>query len=108
MKLFYDHLVLREEISKELRNYELTVEEHIEIVRLADETLQIEIMDVILSELPEEKHKEFLEKFHAAPHDEKLLEYLSVSVTEKIKERGEKTKAQILSEIKKSAKVKRA
>ncbi len=104
MKLFYDHLVIREEIVQELKWYDLTVGEHIEILRLADETIHLEVMDVILTSIPPEKHKEFLEKMHKSPHDKKLLEYVSVEVHEEIRIRAEKTKRAILSEIKRSKK----
>lgn len=102
MKLFYDHLVVRGEISKTLRKYNLSVEEHIEIVRLADETIHHEVLDVILTSIPAEKHKEFLAKMHASPDDRKLLDEFSDEVHMKIKERGQKIKQQILSEIKRS------
>ncbi len=104
MKIFYDHLVIREDISKELRNYNLTVEEHIEILKSSDEMIHLEVLDVILTSLPKEKHHEFLEKMHAAPQDKKLLEYVSLEVQEEIKTRADKVKKQILSEIKRSQK----
>lgn len=107
MKLFYDHLVIREEVSKELRSYYLSVGEHIEIMRIADETIHLEVMDVILTSLPLEKHKEFLKKMHQSPHDKKLIDYLKIHDSEieiKIKDRAGKVKAKIISEIRKAEK----
>ncbi len=107
MKLFYDHLVFREEISKELRKYNLTVQEHIELVQISDETIHFEILDVIFSNLPKQKHKEFLDKMHQRPHDVKLIEDLKAEINDieaKIEERAKKAKALILTEIKRSEK----
>lgn len=104
MKLFYDHLIIREEVHKELKKCNLLVEEHIEIMRLTDEAIHLEVLDVILASLPEEKHKEFLEEFHGAPHNEKLLEYLNPGIESKIKERAKKVKEELFKEIKKSKK----
>lgn len=108
VKIFYDHLVVREEVFSELQKYTLSVEERSELEMVVDETLHHHILDEILKHLPTAKHKEFLTKFHAAPHDEKLLEYLRVETTVdievKIRSRAEKAKAVLLSEIRKAKK----
>ena len=107
-KFFYDHLVLREEIVEELGRYEIEAVELDELVQLADEILHHHVLDVILTHLPKEKHTEFLTKFHKAPHDEKLLEYLrvetGVDIELKIKERAQATKKELLVEIKRARK----
>lgn len=107
-KIFYDHLVVREEITTELEKYSLTVDEREELIRLADETLHHHVLNIILTHLPKEKHKEFLTKFHQSPHDEKLLEYLqaelNVDIEGEIKEEAKKVKQEILAEIKRSRK----
>lgn len=107
-KIFYDHLVIREEIIQELDKYVLTVEEREELIRLADETLHHQVLNVILSHLPKEKHPEFLTKFHRSPGDETILEYLkvetSVDIEKEIREEAERVKKEILAEIKRSNK----
>lgn len=107
-KIFYDHLTRYEEFVAELDRYEMAVEEREEIVQLADETIHLRVLDVILTHLPKEKHREFLEKFHGTPHDEKLLEYLSVTagvdMGTKIKEAAEITKKELLAEVARSKK----
>ncbi len=107
-KIFYDHLVMRDEIVKELDRYEIAVEERDELVQLVDETLHHHVLDVILTHLPKEKHQEFLTKCHSAPHDEKLLEYLKtetqIDIEAEIRERAKITKKQLLAEIKRARK----
>ena len=107
-KIFYDHLVAIEDIVVELDKHELHLEEREELISLADQTLHHHVLDVILTHLPKDKHPEFLEKFHATPHDEKLLEYLKKEIEEdiemKIKEEAKKVKKEILAEIRRSKK----
>lgn len=68
-KLFYDHLIIIEEI-------EAAVGKNKKILDLCDQILQHEILDVIFSYLPKEHHAEFLQMFLATPNSPKLLEYL--------------------------------
>lgn len=98
-KIFYDHLVLREEISVELDKYAVGAEGKEELVQLVDETLHHQILNTILTHLPKEKHREFLEKFHQAPHDSQLLEYIK-DFEEEIIKTAKKIKSDLLSEIK--------
>ena len=107
-KIFYDHLVLREEIIVVLDQHELSTEEREELVQLVDETLHHQVLDTILTHLPAEKHEEFLALFHQAPHDLQLLEYLKtetkIDIEGKIKETAAKTKKELLGEIKRAKK----
>lgn len=107
-KIFYDHLVLREEITAELDLHSLELEEREELLQLIDETLHHTTLNVILNHLPKEHHREFITKFHAAPYDEKLLDYLqkhvSVDIKSEIAAQAAKIKKEILAEIKKSRK----
>ena len=43
-------------------------------------------MGLVLDKLPAKFHKEFLEKFHQAPYDEALLDYLKEKIGENIEE----------------------
>lgn len=107
MKIFYDHLVYREEISAELAGYELTVDEREEIERLADETLHHEVLNIILEKLPESKHKKFLSQFHKNPSDPQLLTELKAEIKdieEEIQKVARKVKKEILAEIKRAKK----
>ena len=97
-KLYYDHLIVIEEIVAVVGNNK-------KILDLIDQTLQHEILDVILTYLPREKHEEFLTKFHRAPHDMGLMQYLkdnsAVNIELAILDRANKTKRKLLREVKK-------
>lgn len=95
-KLFYDHLIVIEEI-------EAVVGKNKKILDLVDRTLQHEILDVIFTYLPRDRHEEFLNMFHAAPHNPKLLNYLNdhspVNMELAILDRANKTKKKLLREM---------
>lgn len=107
-KIFYDHLVAREEIIAVLDKHKLAVEEREELVALIDEHLHHHVLDTILTHLPRAKHKEFLEKFHKNPADEGLLVYLresvEVDIEAEIASRAKKVKSELLSEISRARK----
>ncbi len=107
-KIFYDHLVIIEEVIQELDNYQLTKDDREELIRLIDQNLHHSVLNLILNNLPAEKHEQFLSDFHKTPHDKKLLEYLkkevSADIDEKIKKEAQRVKKEILAEIKRSQK----
>ena len=102
-KLFYDHLIVIEEIVAVLDEHKLSLKDRAKILELMDATLQHEILDVIFSYLPREKHEEFLEKFHGAPHDPTLMQFLknnsAVNIELAILGRANKTKRKLLREL---------
>lgn len=108
-KIFYDHLVVRDEIIVELDKYKISVEEREELVQLVDQNLHHHVLDTILTHLPREKHHDFLEKFHKNPSDEFLLIYLrentTIDIEEEIKKRSGKVKKELVSEIKRARKI---
>jgi hypothetical protein len=102
-KIFYDHLTVTEEIVTELDKYKITSVEKTEIVELIDENVHHSVLNVILKNLPKEKHEEFLLAFHHRPHDPDLLEYLKKEIKdiEKIiTDEANKVKKELLAEIK--------
>ena len=103
-KIFYDHLVVIDEVTTLLDS--LDTESRNEIISLIDQTLHHHILDTILTHLPKEHHETFLERFHKAPHDPELLvflkEYAVVDIEKAISEKAKKVKKSLLSEIKKS------
>lgn len=103
-KIFYDHLLVTEEITAELDNISLSDEERDELIHLIDETTHHHLLDAILSALPADQHSYFLTQFHQAPHDPKLLSFLKQHAGDQIEEmiRGEagKLKSELLAEIK--------
>jgi predicted metal-dependent peptidase len=104
-KLFYDHLIVIEEITAVLDEHKLTAADRVKILTLMDATLQHEILDVIFTYLPRDKHDEFLTKFHKVPHDLTLMQYLKdnspVNIELAILDRANKTKKKLLREVNK-------
>jgi len=97
-KLFYDHLIVIEEITAVVGNDK-------KILDLVDQTIQNEILDVIFTYLPRQHHDEFLQRFHAAPHDKTLMQFLldrsPVNIELAILDRANKTKRKLLKLVKK-------
>lgn len=103
-KVFYDRYIEFEEIEVEMKGLELSAEEKEELNHLIDETIHHRVLDRVLTHLPKEHHEHFLEKFHNAPHDESLINYLDEkieqSVEEHIKDEMDKLKKEILEDLK--------
>ena len=104
-KLFYDHLIVIEEVVAVIDEHKVNAKEKAKVLALIDTTLQHEILDAIFSYLPKAKHDEFLKMFHAAPHAPKLMEYLNdncvVNIELAILDRANKTKRKLLAEVRK-------
>lgn len=98
-KLFYDHLV---EID------ELTALVDQELVDLIDNTMHHHILDEILTHLPVEHHKDFLERLAHAPGDRGLLIFIQeltvIDIEKAIKKRAGAVKKELLKDIKSSRK----
>jgi len=75
-KIFYDHLIVFEEVETEIKKAAETSEERKELWCLVDETIHHRVLGCILDKLPGEHHHEFLTKFHKKPHDETLIDFL--------------------------------
>lgn len=103
-KIFYDHLILFEEISAELEPYSDNIQDLAELMELVDRHLHHHTLNVIFTHLPAHHHEEFISLFSANPEDEKLLDYLreriSVDIEKEISEKAAKIKKEILAEIK--------
>lgn len=105
-RVFYDRFIILEEIDVELDNLGLETEERQELNQLIDEMIHHRVLDRILTHLPKKHHTEFLERFHKAPYDESLIDYLNEkverSVEEHVREEMEKLRKEILEDIKSS------
>ena len=101
--LFFDHLVIREEIEFTLNSYVISPDEREELVEIIDNILTHHILNVILNHLPKEKHVEFMSAFHDRPGDVAHLEYLKIhahpQIEAEIKKHAAKVKADIVSEF---------
>lgn len=102
-KLFYDHLIVIEEITAVLDTHEMTKEEREELLATIDETLHHHVLDVILTHLPREHHETFLEKLTVQPHHPELLAFIqektAVDIEREIKKTADKIKKKILKDI---------
>ncbi|MBI4157532.1 hypothetical protein HY502_01650 [Candidatus Woesebacteria bacterium] len=85
-KIFYDRLIILEEVEGEIKNITETKEERDELWSLVDEMVHNKVFDTILGKLPQAHHEEFLNKFHKAPHDESLIVYLKEKIGENVEE----------------------
>ena len=83
-KIFYDHLIVLEEVKIRIDGVAKTPEEKEELWKLVDEIIHHRVMSVIFEKLPEKHHKHFLKRFYASPHDEELISYLNEKIEDDI------------------------
>ncbi len=101
-KVFWDHLIEIEEISITIDKQGVNKEEKEKLLRVVYQTFDMHILDTVLSHLPKEKHKLFLDQFASEPHHPKLLEIVKkevVDIEDKIKHRVIEIKKEILVEL---------
>lgn len=107
-KIFYDHLLVINEITAEFDRQGLDPKDRQEFLTVIDETLHNHVLDVILTHLPREHHESFLDRFHKAPHDPELLSYIQeltvVDIEKAIAERIKEVKLKTLVAIKRAKK----
>lgn len=103
-RVFYDRFIILEEIEVELDKLDMESEERQELDQLIDEIIHHKVLDRLLTHLPKKHHTEFLERFHKAPYDDTLIDYLNEkierSVEEHVREEMGKLKKEILEDIK--------
>lgn len=103
-KIFFDDLVILDDVDKEIKNISETLEEKEELWRLVDEIVNHRVMIGILDHLPHEHHHEFLTNFYESPHNESHLTYLNERIEDKIEDvitkEIDKLKEELLQEIK--------
>lgn len=83
-KIFYDHLIILEEIHLHIKKMTNSLEEKQELWNLIDEIIHHRVLEVILDKLPSKYHEEFLEKLHQTPYDDRHIDYLNEKVEEDI------------------------
>ncbi|KKR86418.1 MAG: hypothetical protein UU34_C0015G0013 [Candidatus Curtissbacteria bacterium GW2011_GWA1_41_11] len=98
-KVFYDHLVGIENITALVDQ---------DMADLIDNTMHHHILDEILTHLPVEHHKTFLERLAHAPHDPGILIFIQevtvIDIEKAIKNRAKSVKKELLRDIKSSRK----
>lgn len=75
-KVFYDRFIILTEIECEINQKSLSPSEKEELWALIDEIIHHRILGCVLDTLSAHHHHDFLTRFHQAPHDEGLIEYL--------------------------------
>ena len=104
-KVFYDHLIILEEVESEIKAQAESEDERHELWQIVDEIIHHRLLHLFLDKLPEMHHDEFLHRFHKSPHDENLLGFLNERIEEKVedlvKEEMELLTSEILREIRK-------
>lgn len=98
-QIFYDHLIPWEKVDIYIHTIGADGEEKLQIIELVEETIHTEALTVILNHLPEEKHEEFIDRFHAAPHDEQHLHYLKEHTKEEIESKIRETVESVINEL---------
>lgn len=103
-KIFYDHLIVIEDVDERIDKLGLSPEHRQEIYQLIDEMIHHRILGCVLDRLPRQHHQKFLERFHTAPHDESHLGWLEERIEDDvkmlIKKEIKKLKKEILEDIK--------
>ncbi|MFI5241065.1 MAG: hypothetical protein ACHQUA_01390 [Microgenomates group bacterium] len=86
-KLFFDHLIVLEDVDKKIKESTDSSEEREEMWGLVDEIVHHKVLETILDRLPRESHEEFLDLFHKSPHNEELIiGYLKGKISQNIEE----------------------
>ena len=105
-KIFYDHLIVLDEVEDEIKSTAETEEERHELWHIVDEIVHHRMLELILDNLDHDHHDDFLHRFHSAPHDQEHIHYLNDriegEIEEMIKKEVKKLKKEILKEIKAS------
>lgn len=104
MKYFYSHLIEIESVISELDKMELSDEERIHLAALLDSSLHHTILDAILSELPDQEKRVFLQHITEGNHDKiwKFLNEKIDGIEDKIKMVAEDLKKELHKDLKKA------
>lgn len=100
-KHFYSHIVDTTSILIQIGDMEMSHEERVHLLTLAESNIHHAVLDVILSELTEEDKKRFMEHLHSDNHDEiwKLLNSRVKNVEEKIRKAADDLKKELHKDI---------
>lgn len=109
-RIFYDHLIILEEVEVELENLKLSRDEKRELENLIEEIIHHRVIGRVLDHLPKVHHEEFLRRFTKVPHDPSLISYLDMciedSVEKHIADEVDKIKKEVLEDLKEQLKKK--
>ncbi len=83
--LFYDKLIVLKGVDKKIEKLAQANDERQELWQMVEEIVHHKVLGCCLTHLPQKHHHEFLEMFHDAPHDKKILKYLNEKTKKNIK-----------------------
>lgn len=85
-KIFYDDEVALEKVEKEINSKAKSPEEREELWGIVDGIVHHHIMGSILEQLHKDHHEDFLKRYQKAPHDTRLLAFLTKRIGKDIKQ----------------------
>lgn len=105
-KHFYSHIIDNTSITLEIANINMSQEERLHLLALAESNIHHTILDVILSELTAEDKIKFMEHLHSDNHDKiwELLNDKVKNIENKIKTAAEDLKKELHKDIEESKK----
>lgn len=105
-KVFYDHLIVLDDIIVELDQHEIPSEDRELFMSNLDEVLHHHILDTVLLFLPHKHHEHFLDRFSKEPHHPSILDFVKektkVDIEREIQHTVEYVKKKVLKDIKDS------
>lgn len=106
-KYFYSHLIDSTSITIELAEMNLTPEERVHLIALAESNIHHTVLDTILSELPEKDRREFLKQLRDDKHDKiwELLRSRVDNIEDKIKKAADDLKTELHKDIEETKKI---
>jgi hypothetical protein len=103
-KVFYDHLIIIEEVITIIDAHDIDAQEKKQIMDLVEQTLHQEILNTVFNHLPKDHHETFLIHFNAVPHDRKIIDFIKdksgVDIEKEILKTANSVKKKIIKEIK--------
>jgi hypothetical protein len=102
-KPFFAEIVTLAEFETHFQEREVSAEELLDLLREVEELLHAKTLDLILEELPEEHHGDFLGVFHQEQDNVShwiFLEERSPSIKERVLAKLEEFKRYLLEELK--------
>lgn len=98
---FYTHIIETETISIELDTLNLKAEEKEHLERLVESQIHHAVVDTVLTQLPEDDKKTFLEHVHTKNYEKvwKLLHAKIDDAEEKIKKSAREITTELLKDI---------
>ncbi len=101
-RVFWDKLIEIDDLQAEIEQYKLPRKEKTELLKVVYQTIDIRILDIVLSSLPKEKHQSFLDRLTKKPKHNKLLKFLKENVEnieDKIQNLAKEVKKEILEKL---------